>query len=319
VLDKDRVINWWIGRLADPDLAEWSGLPVRVVRMILESPRIRAGVAGGGRGRWATRRLSYQARNAVPAVGAMVEAGLSLELASNIVFAAPYFLSEVNEIIDYKDLTRGLRGLILCDPAGGWLPTDMVPWHVWERYVRPCRDLLQKNPGPGDVFFLEAGYYEQHADERGILHIGRSDVGLPDVDVIPLTTAPIYAGEIDPIGFYHPNTDRPEAVPQFDDHILVVNGRWVFHRCPDPRPVDALHQSLTGKGVSERGFKIIDDPIGVIEDDKKTVRPINRGSPDAETAMYYLANYSSLLDVNMTLAVRRMKRRALGLPVRETD
>jgi len=92
VMDRQKALNWWTGRISDQELADWSGMARRAVGLVLNLPKLRDGVSGGGRGGRYSRRISPNARNAVAVIQAMSEAGLTFELAANIVSATPYLV-----------------------------------------------------------------------------------------------------------------------------------------------------------------------------------------------------------------------------------
>lgn len=317
MLDRYRAANWWVGRITDPELGEWTGMAPRAVIIVLGLPYLRAGITGGGRGRRITRRLSAQTRNAVGIIQALNEAGATFELAANIIGATPFLASTITPIIDYTDNRAGVRSLMRVDANGPWLATDIVPAEVWERHVLPCRDVSNPNPGPGDILEMDPAMFVPNT-ARGTMILDRSGMGLRDLEVVPMTEGPVYRGEKDPLSFYAPGVDLPTAAAQFDDHLLIVNGRWVFHRTPNPSPVDNMDGFMSGYIKDMRPEISIEyELISRIEDDRKTVRPIGANEQETEQkkAEYYLRNADSLLDVNMTLAVRKMKRRALGLAV----
>ncbi|MGE0651698.1 MAG: hypothetical protein AB7P12_08105 [Alphaproteobacteria bacterium] len=316
MLDRNKVINWWVGRISDQDLADWTGMAPRAVGIVLNLPPLRSGVDGGGRGSRHTRRLKAPTRNAVSIVQALSEAGLTFELAANILGAVSVLASSPTKVIDYSDLSRGVRSLAIEDPKGNWLPSDVVPWHVWERFVLPCYDVSIARPGAGDVMPVDPEAFQPNTD-RGTMLIDRSPIGLPPVEIRPLSPQPIYEGEIDPIGFYLYENHQANAAPQFDEHLLIVNGKWIFEKSPDPSPLEAMQRLHAGEFKKDRGLDFAVTPIAVIRDDRKTVDVIGWGRNEQEQkrATYHLRNYDSLLDVNITLAVRKMKRRALGLPV----
>lgn len=315
MLDRDKVVNWWTGRISDADLAEWTGMAPRAVAIVLNLPHMRAGVFGGGRGSRHTRRVDPKTRNAVAIVHALSEAGLTLELATNIIGATPIIASMPTEVVDWRAPLAGIRSMMMVDPKGNWLPTDIVPWHVWERFVFPCYSVDDPSPGPGDI--LEVPFEQFTPNEHGIMFVDRSAHGRSNLNLKALTECPVYSGEIDPAGLYLYENYRAEALPRFDDHLLIVNGRWVFTKSPDPSALAAMRQFMSGVFGKDKLIGHRFNPVSVIEADKKTVRVIGWGRDDEEQerARYHLKNFDSVLDVNITLAVRKMKRRAYGLPV----
>lgn len=315
MLDRDKVIDWWTGRISDPDLAEWTGMAPRAVAIVLNLPHMRAGVCGGGRGSRHTRRVDPKTRNAVAIVHALSEAGLTLELATNVIGATSVIASMPTEVVDWRAPLAGIRSMMMVDPKGNWLPTDMVPWHVWERFVFPCYSIDKPKPSPGDI--LEVPFEQFTPNENGVMFVDRSGSGLPNLEIKSLTDKPVYSGEIDPLRLYTFENYQAETLPRFDDHILIVNGRWVFIKSPDPSPIHAMQNFTPGDFNKGKPIEYNFDPVSVIEADKKTVRVIGwgRDEEEQERARYHLKNFDSLLDVNITLAVRKMKRRAYGLPV----
>lgn len=315
MLDRDKVISWWTGRISDSELAEWTGMAPRAVAIVLNLPHMRAGITGGGRGSRHTRRVDPKTRNAVAIVQALSEAGLTLELSTNIIGATPVIASTPTEVVDWCEPFAGVRSLMMVDPKGNWLPTDVVPEHVWERFVFPCCSTDEANPGPVDIF--EVPFEKFTPNENGIMIVDRSAHGLPNLELKSLTDRPVYSGEIDPLGLYLYENYQAETLPRFDEHILIVNGRWVFIKSPEPSPMHAMQQFMAGSFKKGSEIEYDFDPVSVIEADKKTVRVIGwgRDEKEQERAHDHLKNFDSLLDVNITLALRKMKRRAYGLPV----
>lgn len=315
MLDRDKVINWHTGRISDAELAEWTGMAPRAVGLVLNLPYLRGGVSGGGRGSRHIRRIHPQVRNAVPIIHALSEGGLTFEAAANVIAATPVIASGPTDVVDWKRPFDGVRSMMLVDPRGNWLPSDIVSAHLWERFVFPCYRADLRSPGPGDI--IEVEHYEFTPDNRDIMVVDLSEYGRPNLELKSLTRLPVYSGEIDPLGLYAYENYRAEALPRFDEHLLIVNGRWVFLKSPEPTPLEAMSQFRPGdtKTGEPAGYDL--DPVSVIEADKKTVRVIGWGADEEEQerAHYHLANADTLLDVNLTLAVRKMKRRAYGLPV----
>ena len=248
----------------------------------------------------------------------MNQAGLTFELAANIIHAAPVLASDPTGIVDYQDLTKGSRSLGMEDPEGNWLPSDIIPWHIWERKVIPCRK--EGDPDKvnlGDISWIVADFF-QDQQKNGKMKYVDPDRG--EITFIPLLSdEPVYQGEIDPLGHYFPGTRRTGeyeiSTPKYDSHIIVVNGQWVFERTPIPSPVERLQNLMNGGEFSDE-VSYQNTPILKIMGDRKTVSLITEEA-EKKNAMFFLENYDSRLDVNATLAVRKMKRRALGL-VRET-
>lgn len=276
--NRDRVLNWWTGRVSDQDLAEWSGMHPRAVAAVMQFPLLRNGVTGGGRGsRW-TRRVSPEARNAIGAIHALNAAGIPLELATNIFAATPILLSGPSRLVDFSENSGGKRMLAEVDPSGGWTLSDVVPWHVVERWLAP-------------------------ADENGK----------------PIEAERFYAPDFDPLWWFAETNPTSEAMVRFDQHIIVIDGRWIFSKEPSVDPVESFEDLIDG--ITHDGSPVEFDiwPVSVIESDRKTVRVIGWGGAQAELdeARYRFQNFVSMQSANISLALRRMKRRAYGLPVDE--
>jgi hypothetical protein len=307
------VINWWIGRLSDQELGEYAALPPRAVGLVLELPYMRAQITGGGRGSRHSRRVSPQARNGVGLIAPMRAAGITLELAVNILGAVPYLASTLNATIDYQDTSRGLRSLLSVDPNGGWLPTDVVPWHVWERYVIPCRrvDILEPH-------WSQIGYFDLHSIQHfkcKTRFLVRKMDDSQEIEMVPMFDKPVYAGEIDhSMAYDYWNIYRLHSSDS-DNYLLIVDGKWIFYKYPKLPPLEAMEERLHEQNHHELAFHV--DPIAVVEDDRKTVRAITKTKDESlcKEALNRLDYFNSLLNINITLALRKMKRRALGLPV----
>lgn len=290
-------------------------MPTRTVRHVLKLPFLAAGVTGGGVGSRHTRRVAPQTRNAVAILRALGLAGVNLELATNILGETPIIVSMPTEVVDFRDMSSGVCPLAIIDPAGGWLPTDVVPGHVMNRFVFPCVDESDANPGPGDIFEIPADTFKPGAD--GAMTIDRSAIGRSNLRLRSRTATPVYSGEIDPLGLYIRENRVANALPRYDVHLLIVNAKWVFLKTPEPDPLHAMHEMMLGQFHKGQPVNFDLDPVSLIEDDGKTVRTIGWGRDEAaqERARYHLDNALTLLDVNLTLAVRTMKRRAYDLPV----
>lgn len=315
MLERDKVLNWWTGRLSDAELAEFTGMAHRAVTLVLNLPAMRAGVTGGGRGSRHTRRVSKKTRNAIAIVHAMSEAGIPFELATNILGETPIIASMPTKVVDYEDLFEAVCSLRAVDPSGNWMPNDIVPRRLWDGFVFPCCSADNPNPGPGDIFRMPCEDFTPN--ENGVMFLDRSAIGLPNVQLRRLTEGPVYSGEIDPLGLYLYENYQAETLPRYDDHILIVNGRWVFTKSPDPSPIEAMRQFLAEPSKKRPEVEYDLHPVSVIDSKRKTVRVIGWGHDpeEQERARYHLDNFDSLLDVNITLAVRKMKRRAYGLPI----
>ena len=103
------------------------------------------------------------------------------------------------------------------------------------------------------------------------------------------------------------------ALPNLDEKLLIIDRRWVVLDEPKPsgkERIEAIiakeHESLPK--VSPRVKSIFSEVSNGI------VRPIPRSREFTDERVEQIVqNAETLFTVNLTLSVRRMKRRALGL------
>ncbi len=325
MLDRQTVVNYWTGKISDKQLSDWTGMATRAVGLVLSMPALADTVSQRGRGTRHVRRISAKARNAVAVVHAISEAGPTFEQAVNILTVAPFLVAHVSETVDYVQsmppYPMGVRMMIDVDPEGGWQPSDIVPAPIWEYTVRRCWDINNPSRAPGSMYRVPAILFE--ANDRGTMVVDRSSAGLPSLELAPIDAEPVYQGEPDPLGLFSEDMTGATALPQYDDHLLIVNGRWVFHKQPEPTPLELLQERWAWGGPESyllrenQSYRI--EPIAMRGEDGRSYRRFGTFDDGARAAAEHaLRNFDSLLDVNMTLAVRRMKRRAYGLPVDQT-
>jgi hypothetical protein len=257
-VEPKKLINWWTGRFSDEEAGEWTGLAPRAVGLVLALPKIRMLVHGGGRGSKLRRRVHPTARNALAVIQAASEAGLSLELASNILNSAPVLACEPTRIVDYQALVGGIVMLDHENPRGGWFPGESIP-----------RDVFN-----GD--------------------------------------------ELDPMGWF--SSDTEPADERVDSHVIIVDGRFVFESSVG-NSLSAFEAIATGSTLRDDWIKRDTRLVGEILPDKKSVKTRwDRDFGDIDVATRFsLKNFKSRIDINVTLAVRKMKRKAIGLPVETTE
>lgn len=258
----ENVLNWWLGRISDQNLADWSGMAPRAVGFVLQLPLLRRGVLGGGRGSKHTRRILPQTRNSVAIIQALNNAGLTLEVAANIIAATPVIADEPTEFIDRRHWAEPMAYPAVLDPKGGWLLTDAVPKFIWE-------------------FF------------KGDYPIARKAHALATVERDSIATF---------------------AIPMIDLHLVIVDGRWVFIKIPEDLEVTNVDWKtvLDEENLSKTpNYEF--HPISVIGADGKIVRSIFGEPEEWAIARQRLKNYVSLVDVNLSLAIRQMKARAYDL------
>lgn len=309
--DRFKVLAWWTGRISNADLAAWTGQTERDVRLILDTPYMRSQIKGGGRGSKNTRRITRQARNAVAIVAALRKAGFPIEVAANIFNAVPVLASFPTEAIDFSPNALealpapygSVSMLAIEDPDGGWLPTDIVPRHVFDLHRRP----IAKADASNRIAIGDIGWWPDWLEKEA--------GGIPDGWIA--LGDPIYRPEIDPLGIYEHGNARPDANDRLDDHFYIVNGRWIWARYSDPSPREYLldifqHTELRAeRRFSKDSFTYSFEPIAEIFPDN-SVKSIRRDADTEAIARRSWDQFHTRLDVNASLAIRDMKRVALG-------
>lgn len=311
--DREKVLSWWTGRISNADLADWTGQTERDVRYLLSADYMKSGVQGGGRGSKNTRRLTRQVRNSVAIVAALRRAGMSIELAVEILNAVPVLASFPTEAIDFSPTFfecspapyGNIAMLAALDPDAGWLPTDNVPWHVFHRKCRP----IVKEDSPSEVSSGDIGWFPEWLEElNGSLPHGWRSFGNH-----------LYRPEIDPLGIYEYGNDLPDSIDRLDSHFFIVDGRWVFVRYQDPDPRRIMVRQMQSfelhwpSNEPNEAPNYHFSPIAKIHSDGKSVSYM-RGDEDGETEAWVAwKQYRTKLDINSSLAIREMKRAAYGL------
>ena len=325
MLNRQRVIDWWLGRLTDAQLAEYAGIAPRALQFVLANACIKNKLVDAGRGSRRTRRVPPKVRNAIAMIVAGNDAGLSLDLAATIIGTFWYLPDTVNRAVDFDPIMSGVCPLAMHEPKGGYLVTDIIPQHIAWHNVLPCRDVRDENPSEGNVIYVPAAEWKPDPSTGG-MHVERNN-DLPSLDLLPLTPGPVYQGEIDPLGLWLPTNTRTEAM-RWDDQLEIINGRWIFHRTAEPSGWDALQAILNGVKGATKNTEYRSKLLGEITEGRKTVTSFLTGGAGKSVASLRGAddeiiasakrdyeNFQSKLIINLSLPVRRMKRRALGLAV----
>lgn len=311
--NKSKVLAWWTGRITNADLAEWTGQSERDVRLILDTPFMRNQIMGGGRGSKNTRRISREARNAVAIVAALRKGGLSIETAANLLDTVPVLASFPTETVDFSPTVLEAPvapyganiPLAIAQPQCGWLPTDSVPRHVFDRHCRP----IVKVDAPDDVAIGHIGWLPTWQEEM----IGGIPSGFRSFG------EPLYRPEIDPLGTYEFNNKSPDTHEVLDHHFYVVDGRWIFVRYSTPSPrqyfLDVFHWQELRKDrrFTEDAVVYEFEPIAELRQGDRSAELIRGNQNKEHKAHEAWAQYQTKLDVNASLAIREMKRVALGL------
>ena len=303
MIDQARTLNWLTGRMTDQQLADAAGIDKRLATHFLSQKYFDKHVSDRGRGSRRTRRVSTEARNAIAIIAGLQRGGISAELASSILTATPVIADAQTEIIDFTTMNEFCAGplgrapvsLLTVDPDGGWNARDSVPQHIWNR----------------QVFFV----YPQGEVPKSVGGLDQAAVEMLESAVesglIQYSSEPLCVPEIDPLG----TLDAPAtvALPNLDEKLLIVDRKWVVLDVPQPggkERIEAIiskeHESLPK--VSPRVKEVLS------EVSCGSVRPIPRSAEFADERVEKIVqNAETIFSVNLTLSVRRMKRRALGL------
>jgi hypothetical protein len=311
--DQSKVLAWWTGKIANADFAMWTGQTERDVRLIFDTPFMRREIQGGGRGSKTTRRVSRKARNAVAIVAALRRAGMSIEAAADLINTVPVIADFPTETIDFSPSALeaspapigGIAMLSVIQPDGGWQPTDLVPDHIFGRRCRP----IVKVDAPNEVRIGEIAWFPKWQEEM----IG----GLPNG--FRAFGEQMYRPEIDPLGLIEHGNDGSDSHDALDHHFYVVDGRWVWVRYSDPDPrqyaLDIFQWMELRQPRRFNHKEVAFDfmPIAEIDLAKRTSAPIRGDDAKKEQARRAWGQPKTKLDVNATVAIRDMKRVALGL------
>ena len=289
--------------MTDQQLADAADIDKRSVTHFLRQEYFTNHVFGGGRGSRHTRRVSTQARNAIAIFAGLHRGGISAELASSILTATPVIADAQSEIVDFTTKNMFLAGplgwesvsLNTVVPDGGWTARDSVPQHIWNRHVFLFhrRGEVPKSVGGLDQVAVEM---LESAVESGL---------------IQYSSEPLYAPEIDPLG----TLDVPTtvALPNLDEKLLIVDRRWVVLDEPKPGGKKRIEAIISKE---HEGLPKVSPRVKVVlsEISNGSVRPIPRSAEITDERVEQIVqNAETLVTVNLTLSVRRMKRRALGL------
>ncbi|WP_068433291.1 hypothetical protein [Magnetospirillum sp. XM-1] len=272
MLDRARVLNWWIGRLTDAELAEYAGMTLRNAQIVLNVPVLKQEIIGGGRGSRATRRVPQRVRAAMASVQALHDAGMTLELAAKIVGTFGTLLDAINRTLDFDPYPALAVQLADLAPDDGFISVDLVPPHI----ARHC--------------FVT----DDQPDTGNALEPSRE------------------TGEYDPLGLLAPDSRGDEGLP-WDVHLEIIDGRWAFFRRSVPPGTTILASALKGIAFDTKALKYEFRYLGAISEDRKEVFVCD-DDDIVQRAEHHRDHFESRLVVNLSLAARRMKRRALGIP-----
>ena len=312
-IDKEGVFNWWTGRVSNRQLSEYTGMTERNVQYTLASDGIKNYIDGGGRGSKDRRRLGSPARNAVAIVNVLRWQGMTIETAASLLSAVPAIASFPAEIIDFCpnpldwpfEEELGYVELSKVDPDGGWEPGEEVPSHIFNRH---CYPLIRKNYkseiDPADAVWLPKSIIDEYGIPQGLKLIGQDQ----------------YYPDIDPYGFYNPYDQRAFEAPSIDTKFFIIDGKWVFFRYIENFGELAIYYDKikTAMGMQEKSqfsnsdINYVYKAVACISKDGK-VNPICDNSELRNTCPSNMQHFHTKLEVNASLAIRTMKRRAYGL------
>jgi len=303
MIDQARALNWLTGRMTDQQLADAAGIDKRLATHFLSQKYFDKHVSDRGRGSRRTRRVSTEARNAIAIFAGLQRGGISAELASSILSATPVIADAQTEIVDFTTKNEFWAGplgwvpvsLLTVDPDGGWNARDSLPQHIWNRHVFFFH---RQGEVPKSVAGLDQAAVEmlESAVESGL---------------IQYSSEPLYAPEIDPLGTL--DVPSTEALPNLDEKLLIVDRRWVVLDEPKPGGKERIEAIISKE---HEGLPKVSPRVKSIlsEISNGSVRPIPRSREFTdEWVEQIVQNAETLFTVNLTLSVRRMKRRALGL------
>ena len=310
--DKLGVLNWWTGRISNKELSGWTGMTERNVQYTLVRPGIKNFISGGGRGSKDRRRLAHPARNAVAIVNALRKQGMTIETAANILSVVPGIASFPSDVIDFEppldwpfEEDNELVELMEEDPEGGWDLNDVVPSHVFNRRCYPMTKEDMEMPAKvGDVAWVPKTLIDDFGNPKGMKKIG------PDQ----------YYPDIDPLGFYDPYESRAFESPWIDIKFYIIDGKWVFLRYAENAQELVLYYDTikTAIGMQEKPQLSKDDinyacvPVASISENGK-VLSFDEDPELQKKSKLDLHHFHTKLEVNASLAIRTMKRRAYGL------
>lgn len=256
VLDQERRVNWWIGKLSDAELASYSGMTLRNIQFVLNMDHIKPRILGGGRGSKGSRRVPAPVRNAIMIMQILNEAGLSFDIASKILYYYWFIVSDINLSIDFSPAGDGVCSVYNLFPNRGYAAQDIL----WQSVA--------------------------------------------------------YGHEYDPLGSFLPNNEALIAF-SIDSFIHIINGKWVFYSNSIPSGFEILN-NLTINGIKKENLPVDRDYnfLGEIDDQNKNFSAswISKETALSEKkANYERENFRSKIDLNLSLSIRQMKRRAYGL------
>lgn len=311
MIDRTRALNWWTGRISDADLAEWTGMEKRAVAIVIKLMTEHGWVSGGGKGSRHKRRISPLARNAVAIVHALNQAGFTFQVATEVISQSKDRVELVNRVVDWRRPQDQSVWLSDVDPDGGWHPDDVVPESIWDGMGYQAYNTSEIGKTTGSFLALRAREWAPDPETQTMTVDGRTwSVRTPD---------PVYIGEFDRLGLYSPDQTAPYNDNRIDEWLIVTNGTLLEHDYISGGTAPAEYLLECGTSVQGVDPPRVRVPFGLITE-KSFVR-IPFTDERIEGFLQHLKPFKNFPEfqtsINMTAAVRRMKRRALGLKVME--
>lgn len=283
MIERERILKWWGGRLTDQDLAQAAGMNFPNLKWLFRQPVIQGGIVGGGRGSRYSRVLQPAVRNAVAIAEAARVAGLTMQRASQIVAFVPGYSERVNSTID-------------------WVPdpTDMIDYHGLDVPLNlfDIKDELRDIP-------LEEALDRSFVRECDPLGFWDPDMSAPVAEYLDERLF-VYDGCI--VSNDGPRDARKALLWLWRDK---TSSKW------SKEEVMASTKSATERRGEHPVGRLNGDGfiLWTLLDPSKI--DIRAEKPNEKLFEFIRENFKTRLEINATLPVRLMKRRFYGLKVDE--
>lgn len=282
MIDRVKILLWWAGRLTDAEFAKAACMNVANVKWIFRHPIIQQGTTGGGRGKRRIRMLSPVIRNAIAIAETVRVTGMTMERAIKIVTSPLAYAERVNTTID-------------------WVPdpNNIVDYHGFDI--------------PIELFEITHGFnsLKLHEGLDGVLMRECDPLGFWDEDI----SLPV-SGELDERLFIYDGEILSEDGPVDANSALLWLWRGRTSSNWDKTEVIARAKAA----IRKRG----ETPVGRLKGDEIILwfnrdydKSIQTEKPNNKKFEFLKKNFTTKLEINLTLPVRLMKRRFYGLKVDE--
>lgn len=282
-VDRDKVFRWWTGRLTDAELAAATGMNLETMRWLLARQPMQAGISGGGRGRRSTRVIAPAVCTALAVAEAVRRAGITKEVAAQVVTQVPGYAERVNATID-------------------WVPdpTNLVQY----RGLDIPLDLFDVKQELQDIPLEEAL-------DRSLMR-ECDPLGFWDPD-----TSAHVAGYLDEHLFIYDGSVVSNNGPKDARNALLWSWRGrTSSKWSKEQVIASIAAAAEQRGEHPVGRLNGDGFIlwTLLDPSKIDVRT---EQPNEELFRFLRKNFKTRLEINATLPVRLMKRRFYGLKVDE--